>query len=301
MNTAGNPILVTGATGRQGGATAARLLAAGRPVRALVRDPDSPAARTLRAQGAELHTGNLDDPGSLAAAAAGVHGIFAVTPDDDDVEREIRRGRDLADVAAAAGVSHFVFASVGGADRGTGIPYWESKWQIEQHIRALGLPATILRPVRFMENHTIPGLPLGGIVDGELRHLFDPETPVQLIAATDIGALACLAFTRPQEYLGQAIEIAGDELTPNRTVELISRSLGREITYRQVSIDGTGLGPETQRAFTDERGLWRADITALRERHPGLLDFQTWLEHGGTEQIRALFQDSPGRVSKDHA
>ncbi|GAB2472533.1 NmrA/HSCARG family protein [Streptosporangium sandarakinum] len=301
MNTAGNPILVTGATGRQGGATAARLLAAGRPVRALVRDPDSPAARTLRAQGAELHTGNLDDPGSLAAAAAGVHGIFAVTPDDDDVEREIRRGRDLADVAAAAGVSHFVFASVGGADRGTGIPYWESKWQIEQHIRALGLPATILRPVRFMENHTIPGLPLGGIVDGELRHLFDPETPVQLIAATDIGALACLAFTRPQEYLGQAIEIAGDELTPNRTVELISRSLGREITYRQVSIDGTGLGPETQRAFTDERGLWRADIAALRERHPGLLDFQTWLEHGGTEQIRALFQDSPGRVSKDHA
>ncbi|MCF6475593.1 NmrA/HSCARG family protein [Nonomuraea sp. MG754425] len=289
MNAANKPILVTGATGRQGGATAAHLLTAGRPVRALVRDPGSPAARTLKAQGAELHIGNLDDPGSLAAAAAGAHGIFGVTPDDDDIEREVRRGRDLADAAAAAGVSHFVFASVGGADRSTGIPYWESKWQIEQHIRTLGLPATILRPVRFMENHTIPGLPFGGIVDGELLHLFNPETPVQLIAATDIGALARLAFTHPQEYVGQAIEIAGDELTPNRTVELISHSLGREITYRQVSIGGTGMGQEAERAFADERGLWRADIAALRERHPGLLDFQAWLQHGGAEQIQALF------------
>ncbi|MBB5773787.1 hypothetical protein [Nonomuraea jabiensis] len=69
-------------------------------------------------------------------------------------------------------------------------------------------------------------------------------------------------------------------------MELISRSVGREATYRQLPIDG--LGPEAERALTDERGLWRADIAALRERHPGLLDFRTWLRDGGTEQIRAL-------------
>ncbi|MEU0568302.1 NmrA/HSCARG family protein [Nonomuraea sp. NPDC005983] len=293
MTIADNPILVTGVTGRQGGATAVQLLANGWPVRALVRDPHAPSARALKERGAELRVGDLDDPGSLAAAAAGAHGIFGVTPDDHDLDREVRRGRNLADAGAAAGISHFVFASVGGADRGTGIPYWESKWQIEQHIRALGLPATILRPVRFMENHTIPGLPLGGIVDGELRHLFDPETPVQLIAVTDIGAFAHLAFAHPQDHVGQAIEIAGDELTPSRTVELISRSLGREITYRQVSVDGAGLGPDAQRVFTDERGLWRADIAALRERHPGLLDFPSWLHQGGVEMIRAMLTGRP--------
>ncbi|WP_406315700.1 NmrA/HSCARG family protein [Streptosporangium sp. NBC_01639] len=287
MNTAVKPILVTGVTGRQGGAVAAQLLAAGWPVRALVRDPAAPVAQMLKAQGAELRVGDLDDPGSLAAAAAGAYGVFGVTPDDADFAREIRRGRNLADAAAAAGTSHFVFTSVGGADRSAGIGYWESKWQIEQHIRALGLPATILRPVRFMENHTIPDLPFGGIVNGELTHLFHPETPVQLIAVTDIGAFARLAFTRPQDYLGQAIELAGDELTPSRAVELISRSLGHEVTYRQVG--SLGLGQETERAFASEHGLWQADIAALRERHPGLLDFRTWLQRGGAEQIQALF------------
>ncbi|MEO3876416.1 NmrA/HSCARG family protein [Nonomuraea sp. B12E4] len=281
-------VLVIGATGRQGGAAAAHLLAAGLPVRALVRDPEAPAAKALRARGAELRVGNLDDPGSLARAAAGAYGVFGVTPDDEDPEREVRRGHDLAEAAMAAGVAHFVFASVGGAERGTGISYWESKWRIEQHIRALGLPATILRPVRFMENHAIPGLPVGGIVDDELRHLFDPETPVQLIAVTDIGAFARLALTRPADYLGEAIELAGDELTPSHTVRLISDSLGREITYRQVPGDGLGLSRDAERALAGERGVWQADIAGLRERHPGLLDFRTWLRHGGTEQIRAL-------------
>ncbi|GAA3469765.1 NmrA/HSCARG family protein [Nonomuraea roseola] len=296
MFTTDKPILVTGATGRQGGATTARLLEAGWPVRALVRDPDAPAAKALEAEGAELRVGNLDDPGSLAEAVAGVHGVFGVTPDDLEVEREVRRGRALVDAAAAAGVSHFVFASVGGAERGTGIPYWESKWRIEQHIRALGLPATILRPVRFMENHTIPGLPVGGIVDGELRHLFDPDTPVQLIAVADIGVFSRLAFTHPQDYIGQAVEIAGDELTPDQAVELISRSLGRKITYRQVAVDGLGLG-EVERTFPGGRGLWRADIAALRERHPGLLDFETWLRRGGAGQIEALFTGGGAAVT----
>ncbi|MEU4546624.1 NmrA/HSCARG family protein [Nonomuraea dietziae] len=296
MITNDKPILVTGATGRQGGATAAQLLEAGWPVRVLVRDPDAPAAKALEAEGAELRVGDLDDPGSLAEAVAGVHGVFGVTPDDLEVEREVRRGRALVDAAAAAGVSHFVFASVGGAERGTGIPYWESKWRIEQHIRALGLPSTILRPVRFMENHTIPGLPVGGIVGGELRHLFDPDTPVQLIAVADIGVFSRLAFTRPQDYIGQAVEIAGDELTPVQAVELISQSLGRRITYRKVAVDGLGLG-EVERTFPGGRGLWRADIAALRERHPGLLDFGTWLRRGGAGQIEALFTDGGAAVT----
>ncbi|MFF3667060.1 NmrA family NAD(P)-binding protein [Microtetraspora malaysiensis] len=285
----GKPLLVTGATGRQGGAAAARLLADGWPVRVLVRDPAAAAARELAAAGAELLQGDLDDPGSLKAAMAGAHGVFAVTPDDLDSEREVRRGRHLADAAAAAKVAHLVFASVGGAERGTGISYWESKWAIEQHIAALGLPATVLRPVRFMENHAIPGLGLGGISpDGVLRHLFAPDVPVQLIAVTDIGAFAALAFADPATYLGQALELAGDELSPDATARLISRHLGRQITYQQVAGEELNLSEDASRAFTAQRGLWRADIPALRHCHPDLLDFPTWLNQGGAEAIAAL-------------
>ncbi|MEV3987246.1 NmrA/HSCARG family protein [Nonomuraea sp. NPDC049758] len=288
---AGKPVLVTGATGRQGGATAARLLADGWPVRVLVRDPGATAARELAAAGAELLMGDLDDPGSLKAAMADAYGVFAVTPDDPDSEREIRRGRHLADSAAAAGVAHLVFASVGGAERGTGISYWESKWAIEQHIAALGLPATILRPVRFMENHAIPGLALGGIsADGVLRHLFAPDVPVQLVAVSDIGAFAALAFADPTAYLGQALELAGDELTPEATVRLISRHLGRQITYQQVDGEELNLSKDATRAFTAQRGLWRADIPALRHRHPDLLDFPSWLDQGGAEAIATLLE-----------
>ncbi|MEV4250715.1 NmrA/HSCARG family protein [Streptosporangium canum] len=278
-------ILVTGATGRQGGATITHLLTGGWHIRALVRTPDSPAAQTLAQAGVELIAGDLDNLDSITAAVAGAHGVFGVTPDDENLEREVRRGRNLADAATAAGVEHFVFASVGGAERGTGIGYWESKWAIEQHIRAIGLPATVLRPVRFMENHAIPGMPLGGIVDGVLTHLFAPDVPVQLIAAHDIGAFAALAFTRPDDYIGQAIEIAGDELTPAETVALIGRAVGREITYRQVPAESLQLPPNAIRTFADEHGLWRADIPALRERHPGLLDFPTWLKYGGATRV----------------
>ncbi|NBE80671.1 NmrA/HSCARG family protein [Micromonospora rubida] len=285
---ADKPILVTGATGRQGGATATHLLADGWPVRVLVRDPNAPAARALAAAGATLHQGDLDTPETLNAALAGAHGVFAVTPDDRDGEREIRRGRHLVDAAAAAGVTHLVFTSVGGADRNDGISYWEAKWAIEQHIRAVGVPATVLRPVRFMENHTIPGLPMGGITDGVLRHLFRPDVPVQLIAVTDIGAMAALAFADPAAYLGQALELAGDELTPDATVRLISQHLGRPITYEQIPATTLNFNGDATSAFASERGVWRADIPALRKRHPALLDFPTWLARGGADAIAAL-------------
>ncbi|MEV5570399.1 NmrA/HSCARG family protein [Spirillospora sp. NPDC052269] len=285
-------VLVTGATGRQGGAAAARLLADGRPVRALVRDPAAMAARELATAGAELVQGDLDDPDSLKVAMADVHGVFGVTPDDLDAEREIRRGRHLVEAAAASGIAHLVFASVGGAERGTGISYWESKWAVEQRIAELGVPATVLRPVRFMENHAIPGLGLGGIsADGVLRHLFAPDVPVQLIAVDDIGAFAALAFANPDAYLGQALELAGDELTPEATARVISGRLGREITYEQVAGEELNLSEDAARAFSGQHGLWRADIPALRDRHPGLLDFPSWLDQGGTESIAALFTD----------
>ena len=146
-------VLVTGATGRQGGAATEHLLRAGFPVRALVRDPQKRRARDLAEKGAELVRGDLDDPASLESALGGVYGVFSVQNFfQAGYEGEIRQGALLADVAKAAGVSHFVYSTVGSAHRETGISHFESKRRVEEHVRALGIPYTILRPVFFMHN-----------------------------------------------------------------------------------------------------------------------------------------------------
>ncbi|MEQ4206288.1 NmrA/HSCARG family protein [Actinopolymorpha sp. B9G3] len=277
-------VLVTGATGQQGGATARRMLADGWPVRALVRDPSSPAAEALVRAGAKLVRGDMDDRASLDAAVKGAYGVFSVQPAGgapELIEAEVRLGCNVADAAHAAGVRHFVYSSVGGADRDSGISHWETKWLIEQHIRKLGLPATILRPVMFMENHADPDH--GVLGETALIRRISPHATVQMIAVTDIGAFAALAFAHPATYLGKAIEIAGDELTGHELVAAISQATGHPITG-----DALPLPPETQ-SF----GGWQADIPALRTLHPGLMDFDSWLATEGKAKLKALFATRP--------
>ncbi|MFC8798306.1 NmrA/HSCARG family protein [Promicromonospora sp. NPDC057138] len=290
-------MLVIGATGLQGGATARQLLAAGWGVRALVRDPAGSKAQALVRAGAEAVSGNMGDRASLDAAMQGVHGVFSVqpttgypgTPPTFTVEDEIRLGVNVAEAANDAAVRHFVYTSVAGAERSPGIRRWESKWQIEGRIGALGLPATILRPVRFMENQSDPTM---GVRDGVLTDVIKPEVPVQVISGTDIGAFAALAFTNPDQYIGQALEIAGDELTLPQIVDAIGRTTGAAITYRAIPREAlAGLDPDARAGydFANHRGGWRADIPKLRSLHPALMDFDTWLRKEGKGQFDALF------------
>ncbi|WP_214412683.1 NmrA/HSCARG family protein [Sphaerisporangium fuscum] len=297
MATTEKIVLVTGATGQQGGATARRLLADGWRVRALVRDPSTPAARALAEAGAELVKGDMGDRASLDAAAEGAYGVFSVQPAQDAphfAEGEVRLGVNVADAAHAAGVRHLVYASVGGAERRSGISHWESKWEIEQHIARLGLPATILRPVMFMENHASPQF--GVLGPTPLINMMQPGTTVQLIAVTDIGAFAGLAFADPGRYVGEALEIAGDELTVERLVDAISQAADRPlprgpISEELLSEQGVDLGNVRRaRSF----GGWQADIPALRELHPGLMDFATWLEREGAARFKAIFAAQEG-------
>ncbi|MFI9254944.1 NmrA/HSCARG family protein [Streptomyces sp. NPDC053069] len=301
MTTSNPTVLVTGATGLQGGATARQLLAAGWQVRALVRDPAAPRAQALVQAGAETVPGDMGNRPSLDSAMRGVHGVFSVqptvgypgTPAGFTVEDEIHLGMNVIEAAIDADVRHLVYASVAGAERSTGIRRWESKWHIEGRIGALGLPATILRPVRFMENHFDPTL---GVHDGVLADVIKPEVPVQLIAGTDIGAFAALAFTNPDQYIGQALEIAGDELTLPQIVDAISRTTGVAITYRAIPREVlTGLDPDARAGydFANHKGGWQADIPKLRSLHPALMDFDTWLRKEGKTQFDALFRDRP--------
>jgi uncharacterized protein YbjT (DUF2867 family) len=277
------PILVTGATGRQGGAVARHLLKDGWTVRARTRDPGKSEALELSSLGVALFRGDLDDRSSLDPAIRGCYGAFSVQNFwETGYEREVSQGKTLADAAKAAGVRHFVYSSVGGADRHSGLPHFDSKWEIEQHIGSLGLPCTILRPVFFMDNLLGPSF-RGPILEGTLRMPLPPSTKLQMIAVDDIGGLAALALDRPTEFLGKSIEIAGDDLTIPQAAEMLSRVIGRTVRYEEMSLD-------EMRSYSEEyakmfewfaKDGYRANISWLRSIYPSLTTFDQWVRKTG--------------------
>ncbi|QSB05025.1 NmrA/HSCARG family protein [Natronoglycomyces albus] len=292
------PILVTGATGQQGAAVIHHLRRGGWNVRAFVRDPNAPSSAALAESGVELVVGDLDDRASLEHAAQGTYGIFAVTPIESSPAREIAWGENIIAAAHSAHSRHVVFSSVLGSIRDSGVPDWDTKRVIEERLEHSGLPVTILRPVRFMENHATTS-PMGGIVDETLVFLFAADDPVQLVAVDDIGAFAALAFADPERYLGATIELAGDEVTSHEAVTQISEAVGHTITYRQWQPgDPIGVDPASEQVLQQagERlsaagragDLWSADIPALRRTYPGLTDFATWLRLGGAQRIKQI-------------
>lgn len=293
-------VVVAGATGLQGRAVTHHLLRDGWQVRALTRDPNRAPAEALARAGAQVVRAQMEDADSLTAAAEGAWGLFSVQPTvgspgtapDFTAEDEVRWGVNVAEAARAAGIGHFVFTSVAEADRHLEekVPVnLVSKWRIEQHIASLGLPVTILRPVSFMENFT------GGYAlrNGNLSTGLAPEVPQQIMAVDDVGAVAALAFSRPTEWIGRQVSLAGDELTPVQIAAAIGKSLGIPLPYVQIPI-------ETIRALSEDFAYanewlntlgYRADIPATRKIHPAAMDFDTWLERTGASQI-AAFLDS---------
>lgn len=258
-------VLVTGATGQQGGAVARELLAAGYPVRAMTRKPDGPAARALAASGAQVVRGDLDDPASLAPALDGMWGVFAVQNTwEAGVEGEERQGKAMAHAAHRAGVQHYVYTSVGSAHRSTGIPHFENKWRVEETVRELGFPShVVLRPVFFMENWTSPWFK-PGIDEGALRVALAPTTVLQMIAVADIGKYGRWAFDAHRALNGRAIDIAGDAHTMPETAALISAAAGRQVAFEPIPIEAVRAGSEDfalMLEWFDEVG-YDADIAA---------------------------------------
>jgi uncharacterized protein YbjT (DUF2867 family) len=279
METRNKIILVTGATGRQGGAVAKHLLADGWKVRAMTRNPDKPEARRLAEMGAEVVKGDFDLPSTLDDAARGVYGVFSVqSPFQIGVDEELKQGIAIADAAKRAGVKHFIYSSVGSADEKTGIPFFESKRQIEEYVRTQGIPWTIFRPVSFMENLNNPDT-RNSILNGELALALDPDIPMQLIAVDDIGAFVTKAFEDPEYYVGRAIDIAGDELTGPEMADILSRVVGRQVSYKQLSVDDMrAYGSDTAMMWDwlNLRG-YDANIPVLREIFPTMKNFDNWV------------------------
>lgn len=233
MTTQTKLILVTGATGQQGGAVAKALLQQGQKIRVMTRHPERAAA--LAKAGAEVVKGDLTDQADVQTALRGVQGVFGMsTPFEAGMDAEVRQGTMLADAAKQAGVAHYVYTSVGSAHRNTGIPHFDSKWKVEQHIKKIGLPATILRPVMFMENFTTFSKPSP---EGVLTMPMRPERKVAMVALRDIGEFGAAAFISPKDFLGQAIDLAGDELTIPEVATLLTKAMGRPIRFQEFPLD----------------------------------------------------------------
>lgn len=287
------PILVTGATGRQGSAVVRHLLARGATVRALTRNPESPSARELAAQGVQVVKGDMDDPDSLKGPMSGAAGVYSVQDFwSVGAAREVQQGRNVADTAAGAGVDLLVYSSVGGAERDSRIDHWNSKWAVEQHIRYLRLPAAIIRPASFMENYYIPTVEKA-LLKGRFVDPVRADKPYQTIAADDIGKFVALAFDRPTEFTGAELEVAGSELTNQQAVVIFARVLNRPVKFRHLPMPvvRVALGKEFYQMFRwFNTAGYQADIQGLRTRYPELelRTLEEWLREQGWENKRSI-------------
>jgi uncharacterized protein YbjT (DUF2867 family) len=273
-------VLVTGASGKQGGAAVKALLTGGHRVRALTRNTASPAANQLRQQGVEIAVGDLTDHGSLVRAARGAGAVYAVTtPYELGAEKETAQGIAITDAAKAAGVGHFVYSSIANANRATGIGHFDGKHVVEKHLQASGVPYTIVAPVFFMENLLQPWM-LSSLRQGKLAMALPASRSLQQVTVADIGAFVAAVIERSDTVFGRRFDIAGDELTGKEAAAILSKATGQEVHYE-------GFPPDVLRAQSEDMALmfewfdstgYTADIKSLRRDFPEVKwhTFEEW-------------------------
>lgn len=285
-------VVVTGSTGKQGGAVARGLLERGHEVRAVTRDPSSSQARSLAKAGATIVPASLDDKAAITKALEGATSLFAMTTPAGagGPDAETRQGIAAADAAKAAGV-HLVFTSVASADRQTGVPHFDSKYEVEKHIARINLRATILGPVYFMENLSFGTEQLA---KGIYASTLPAARMLAQIAVEDIGAVAVRVLEDAGRFTGRRFDLASDELTGNDVVAVLSSVTGRPFTYHQVPIDviRQRMGEDGARmAEWLDRVGYTVDRAALRREFPDVAfhDFASWAK---TQDWSALVQNA---------
>jgi len=278
-----NVVLVTGGTGGQGGATVTHLLAAKKVrVRVLTRNLESPKAKSLAARGVEVVKGDFDDEASLRTALAGVSAAFSVQQwtEKGGTAAEELHGKRFADAVKASGSPHLVYSSAEGVERKSGLGHYESKRAIEQHIRDLKLPATILRPVGFMDAFGAPAMQRGMFL-GMFRANLGLSHRVQFVATYDIGWFAARALEDPERYAGRVIPLAGDELSVGEILTTFKTVTGHKPWVAPIPafLAKKMMPKEFLDMFTwiREKGF-KANIAQVRQEYPQLLTFAGWVK-----------------------
>ena len=284
MTAAGRKIIiVTGATGLQGGAVTRHLLRDGWHVRGVTRNAASKQAEALAASGAEVVQGDMTDQSSLQPIFAGAYGVYSVqNPYISGPEAEVRQGKNVADVAKDSGVEHLIYGSAGVGQTGTGIPSWETKLQIEEHMKAVGLPLTILRPTAFMELMTDKKFFPAATTWHVMPALMGAARPLPWICTDDLGAIAAKAFAAPDRFVGRDLPLASDVHSLDECRLLYREAIGKHPPHFPMPI---WLFQRFGFVGRDLTTMWRwlrtgaidLDTAATRAIHAEALTVHAWL------------------------
>ena len=214
--------------------------------------------------------GDLDDSDSLKRAVKDVESVFLMgTPFEDGTEGETRRGKLMVEIAKENKIKHLVYSSVANADKNTGIPHFESKYKVEQHIKNLGIPTF------FMENL------LGtGLEQGQLALPLSPSSILQQSALENIAEFSALVLERHKPFLGKRIDIASDEVMGEQATNILSNLLGYKIRYVPIPLEQVYKENEDMARMYEwyEKVGTAIDISALHQEYPEVnwLSFKDW-------------------------
>ena len=284
-------ILVTGATGQQGGPTVNELLAHGFIVSALTRNINSPAAQQLANKGAKLVKGDWSNLDSFASSLEAIDAVYMVLPptwnmseEEDDKEADL--GIAFIDLLKQKKIQYVVYSSVMMADKHKSFrPRF--KHTIEEYLWTSGIKATVLRPATFMENFLMPS---SGIAEGNFFNFMPQGRKIPYISTEDIGVFARVVFQNPEKYVGQTLELAGDEVDEQEVLAALNSSLGSDLKLIQLHkadlVAQNVLFGELIDMFTTTP-FPRIDYKGLSTMNPRLRTFPEWLEQFGEEGFKA--------------
>ena len=256
-------------------------------IHGLTRDASSERAQALADRGVTVVEGELTDADRLAELLADVDAVYGVTMFyEDGTDAEIEQGTTLAEAAADAGVEHFVYSSVGSADGDTGLAHFDSKYAVEQRIAELELPATIVRPVFFMQN--FEQMMREDITDGRLAVPLAAGVSLAVVDADDIGQTVAAALDDPDRFVGEVVTLAGDDLTLEGFAAAFADHLGHDVEPVHVDVEQYRemAGDELADMFAwfNTTG-YDIDIDALESTYGiSTTDFETYLD--GSEAWR---------------
>ena len=273
-------VLVTGISGQQGGHVAWHLLKRGHHVRGLARNPENPKLTEVHSLGAEIVAGSFDDPATLEGAAKGIDAMFLMgTSFERGPQVETQEGKTAVDVAKKVGVPWLVYSSVASANRKTGIPHFESKFAVEEHLRQSGVPSVVSAPTSFMENVIAPRS-IPGLKQGKVAGALSPSKPVQMVALQDLGSWVTFLIENPSRFKGKRFDVASDSLTNTDAVRILSEVGGRKFEYQQIPMEVMRSQSADYAKMLEwlERAGYTADIEGLRKEYPqvGWHRFREW-------------------------
>ncbi len=285
-------ITVFGATGGQGQSVALALRESAYKVRALTRNPDSNAAKSLLSKGCEVVKVDMDDKASLEKAIAGSYGVFAVTNywgllgenPETAFDREVTQGKNIGDICKKEGVKHLIYSGLEHVKEIIGKPcdHFDTKGIVEKYLDEIKVPNTSTRIAFYYDNFV--NFPPQKGDDGTYTMTWPMNGPMDAVGITDLGPAVVSILNSPDKYIGEKIGIGGDRMTMAEYAAIISEVTGKKLTYNQVPVEVFAKFPfpgaddmAIMFEFYDV-GKVNRNAAFTRTLNPNMATFRQWAE-----------------------